>query len=86
MPAEREALLAARLLERAAEAGADEEVGPQAAAASFRGPAPHAVPPLEESKGRLLLRRGSAGAAERLEVAETLLAALLPRRKRRKAA
>ena len=49
-------------------------------------PAPPAAPPLEESKGRLILRRGSTGASERLEVAEALLAALLPRRKRREAA
>ncbi|WP_457840962.1 TRCF domain-containing protein, partial [Staphylococcus aureus] len=32
------------------------EVGPQAAAAGFRGPAPPAAPPVEESKGRLILR------------------------------
>jgi transcription-repair coupling factor (superfamily II helicase) len=62
------------------------EVGPQAAAAGFRGAAPPAAPPLEESKGRLILRRESADAAGRLEVAEAMLAALLPRRRRRKAA
>ena len=62
------------------------EVGPQAAAAGFRGAAPSAAPPLEESKGRLVLRRESADAAERLKVAEALLSALLPRRQRRKAA
>ena len=62
------------------------EVGPQAAAASFRGAHPAAAPPLEESKGRLVLRRESADAAGRLAVAEAVLAALLPRRKRREAA
>ena len=49
-------------------------------------PFPPAAPPLEESKGRLILRRESADAAGRLEVAEAMLAALLPRRRRRKAA
>ncbi|WP_343896786.1 DEAD/DEAH box helicase [Craurococcus roseus] len=62
------------------------EVGPQAAAASFHGARPPAAPPLEESKGRLILRRESADATGRLEVAEAVLAALLPRRTRRKAA
>ena len=62
------------------------EVGPQAAAASFRGAAPPAAPPLEESKGRLILRRESADAAARLKVAEAVLAALVPQRRRRKAA
>ena len=50
------------------------EVGPQAAAASFRGPAPPAAAPLEPSKGRLILRRESADAAARLKVAEAVLA------------
>jgi transcription-repair coupling factor (superfamily II helicase) len=62
------------------------EVGPQAAAAGFHGAHPPAQPPLEESKGRLLLRRESADAAGRLETAEALLEALRPRRRQRKAA
>ena len=62
------------------------EVGPQAAAAGFHGAHPPAPPPLEESKGRLLLRRESADAAGRLQTAEELLAALRPRRGQRKAA
>jgi transcription-repair coupling factor (superfamily II helicase) len=62
------------------------EVGPQAAAASFRGAAPPAAPPLEESKGRLILRRASADAAGRLEAAQAVLEALLPRRRRRREA
>jgi transcription-repair coupling factor (superfamily II helicase) len=62
------------------------EVGPQAAAVSFRGAVPPAAPPLEENKGRLILRQESTDAAGRLKVAEAVLAALLPRRRRREAA
>nr|WP_256476425.1 DEAD/DEAH box helicase [Siccirubricoccus soli] len=61
------------------------EVGPSAAAAT-----PHAAwaeppPGLELRNGRLLLRRESADAAERLAAAEALLAALAPARRQRAA-
>jgi transcription-repair coupling factor (superfamily II helicase) len=61
------------------------EAGPVAAAATLRMP-PASAPPALELKGeRLLLRRESTTAAERLAAAEALMAALEPVRRRRAA-
>ena len=65
------------------------EVGPEAAAATPRGTAPHEdmfpTLPLERRGDRLLLRRPSATPAERLATAAALLAALAPARRKRAA-
>jgi transcription-repair coupling factor (superfamily II helicase) len=58
------------------------EIGPSAAAVTPRAASAEPPPGLELRNGRLLLRRESKSAAERLAAAEALLAALAPRRKR----
>ncbi|MBV9783369.1 MAG: DEAD/DEAH box helicase [Acidisphaera sp.] len=52
------------------------EVGPTAAAATFRGPAPSARAPLQASRERLLLHRQSRTPAQYLDTAERLLGLL----------
>ncbi|TDH60336.1 DEAD/DEAH box helicase [Dankookia rubra] len=61
------------------------EVGPSAAAATPRAARDAPPPGLELRNGRLLLRRDSGSAAERLAAAEALLAALAPPRRGRAA-
>ncbi|HEY8612965.1 MAG TPA: DEAD/DEAH box helicase [Roseomonas sp.] len=57
------------------------EVGPSAAAASFRGNPPAAEPPLELRGERIILPRPSQGAAGLLATAMELLKRLSPRRR-----
>ncbi|HET9147395.1 MAG TPA: DEAD/DEAH box helicase [Acetobacteraceae bacterium] len=59
------------------------EVGPAAAAASFRGKPPAATAPLELHGERLILRKPSHTSAQALAVAAELIAALQPGRRKR---
>ncbi|MBP0443619.1 DEAD/DEAH box helicase [Roseomonas sp. SSH11] len=59
------------------------EVGPSAAAATFRAAPPAVEPPLEERNERILLRKESGGEAGLLATAIELLKRLSPRRARR---
>ncbi|MFC7544447.1 DEAD/DEAH box helicase [Siccirubricoccus deserti] len=58
------------------------EVGPSAAAATLRQPPAETPPGLELRNGRLLQRRETTDAAQRVAAAEALLAALAPARRR----